>query len=144
MCQRIFLVLDEAQVSQCSTCSAVTERKRYKCASCPKMLLCRACYSQVHELHPSHAFCVVPDKPVEVISNEDYLASDLPDPHEEVCEFDLIAISRNRTDVLQLSLIPASNVHSTLISNTLQSGSEPFTVQLSTRHRGSSFPLRDM
>ncbi|KAF9054481.1 hypothetical protein BJ165DRAFT_1382128 [Panaeolus papilionaceus] len=60
---------EEAQVSQCSTCSAVTLHKRYKCASCEKMHLCRACYSQVHELHPSHAFIVVPDKPLEVISN---------------------------------------------------------------------------
>ncbi|KAF9006028.1 hypothetical protein BDQ17DRAFT_1277613 [Cyathus striatus] len=55
------VVHDDAQVSTCSTCSAVTLRKRYKCASCPKMHLCRACYSQVHELHPSHAFLVVPD-----------------------------------------------------------------------------------
>lgn len=38
------LVLDEAQVSKCSTCSAVTERKRYKCISCEKLFLCRACY----------------------------------------------------------------------------------------------------
>jgi hypothetical protein len=38
------LVLDETQVSKCSTCSAVTERKRYKCISCEKLFLCRACY----------------------------------------------------------------------------------------------------
>ncbi|KAF9525381.1 hypothetical protein CPB83DRAFT_859742 [Crepidotus variabilis] len=65
------VVLDEASVSQCSTCSALTERKRYKCISCEKMMLCRACYSQVHELHPSHAFCIVPDKPVQVETYEE-------------------------------------------------------------------------
>ncbi|KAF8967728.1 hypothetical protein BDZ97DRAFT_1802982 [Flammula alnicola] len=78
------VVLDEAQISQCSTCSAVTERKRYKCASCSKMHLCRACYSQVHELHPSHAFLIVPDKPVEVYNDSDYIPPILPDPHEEL------------------------------------------------------------
>ncbi|KDR80641.1 hypothetical protein GALMADRAFT_240994 [Galerina marginata CBS 339.88] len=78
------VVLDEAQISQCSTCTAVTERKRYKCASCSKMHLCRACYSQVHELHPSHAFLIVPDKPVEVSGTSDFHPSALPDPHEEL------------------------------------------------------------
>ena len=38
------IVLDEAQISQCSTCNALTGRKRYKCASCSKMHLCRLCY----------------------------------------------------------------------------------------------------
>jgi hypothetical protein len=37
-------VLDETQVSKCSTCSAVTGRKRYKCVSCEKFFICRACY----------------------------------------------------------------------------------------------------
>ncbi|KAF8159565.1 hypothetical protein B0H34DRAFT_703960 [Crassisporium funariophilum] len=78
------VVQDEVQISQCSTCSAVTPRKRYKCASCPKMHLCRACYSQVHELHPSHAFLVVPDKPQEIPSASDYLPNAMPDPHEEL------------------------------------------------------------
>ena len=43
----VALVLDEHQVSKCSTCSALTERKRYKCVSCEKMFLCRACYRSV-------------------------------------------------------------------------------------------------
>ncbi|KAF8906206.1 hypothetical protein CPB84DRAFT_1770225 [Gymnopilus junonius] len=78
------VVLDEAQISQCSTCSAVTERKRYKCASCSKMHLCRACYSQVHELHPSHAFLILPDKPVEVRGGSEFSSTVIPDPHEEL------------------------------------------------------------
>ncbi|KAJ7625539.1 hypothetical protein FB45DRAFT_68258 [Roridomyces roridus] len=52
---------DEGQIHQCSTCAAVTTHQRYKCASCKQFNLCRACYSQVHDLHPSHAFLVVPD-----------------------------------------------------------------------------------
>ncbi|KAF9561215.1 hypothetical protein CPC08DRAFT_801895 [Agrocybe pediades] len=76
------VVLDEAQISQCSTCSAVTERQRYKCASCNKMHLCRACYSQVHELHPSHAFLIVPDKPAEV-SESDSTEHPMPHTNEE-------------------------------------------------------------
>lgn len=38
------LELDEAQVSKCSMCTAVTSRRRYKCASCPNINMCRACY----------------------------------------------------------------------------------------------------
>ncbi|KAH9479475.1 ZZ-type zinc finger-containing protein P35G2.11c [Psilocybe cubensis] len=78
------VVLDEAQVSECSTCNAVTEHKRYKCASCTKMHLCRACYSQVHELHPSHAFLIVPDKPLENLDGSDFPSIELPDSHEEL------------------------------------------------------------
>ncbi|TFK39910.1 hypothetical protein BDQ12DRAFT_649491 [Crucibulum laeve] len=75
---------DENQISHCSTCSAVTFRKRYKCASCPKMHLCRACYSQVHELHPSHAFLNVPDRPTRVQSEPDHIPTLPPDPNEEL------------------------------------------------------------
>ena len=38
---------DETEISQCSTCAAITHRKRYKCASCPKIHLCQACYRSV-------------------------------------------------------------------------------------------------
>jgi hypothetical protein len=31
-------------------------RKGYKCLSCPNFDLCKSCYSQVHEIHPSHVF----------------------------------------------------------------------------------------
>lgn len=75
------VVQDEAKISRCSTCAAITPRKRYKCASCPKIHLCRACYSQVHELHPSHAFLIVPDKPAESPSSSDYL---MPEVLEEL------------------------------------------------------------
>ncbi|KAF7309003.1 hypothetical protein MKEN_01101200 [Mycena kentingensis (nom. inval.)] len=53
---------DDSQVNECSTCAAVTSHQRYKCASCVKFNLCRGCYSQVHDLHPSHAFLAVPDQ----------------------------------------------------------------------------------
>ena len=70
----------------CSTCNTTITSHRYKCASCDDFNLCRACYRsvfsiaaaaqprtftvtnahlhirQVHEVHPSHAFLVVPDK----------------------------------------------------------------------------------
>ncbi|KAJ7574428.1 hypothetical protein C8J56DRAFT_1008024 [Mycena floridula] len=54
---------DEYHALVCSACgsSATTPRnKLYKCASCMKYYLCRACYSQVHDMHPSHAFLAVP------------------------------------------------------------------------------------
>ncbi|TBU34138.1 hypothetical protein BD311DRAFT_747205 [Dichomitus squalens] len=46
----------------CSTCNTVITSHRYKCASCDDFNLCRACYRQVYEVHPAHAFLVVPDK----------------------------------------------------------------------------------
>ncbi|KAM5536597.1 hypothetical protein V8D89_009692 [Ganoderma adspersum] len=46
----------------CSTCNTTITSHRYKCASCDDFNLCRACYRQVYEVHPSHAFLVVPDK----------------------------------------------------------------------------------
>lgn len=48
-CPKKFIVLDETQVSKCATCSAVTERKRYKCVSCEKFFLCRACYRSARQ-----------------------------------------------------------------------------------------------
>ncbi|RDB23655.1 hypothetical protein Hypma_009170 [Hypsizygus marmoreus] len=74
---------DEAQISKCSTCGAITLRRRYKCTSCPNINLCRACYSQVHELHPSHAFLIVPDRRVRSNSEPDFLSSPPPDPSDE-------------------------------------------------------------
>ncbi|KAJ7195728.1 hypothetical protein C8J57DRAFT_535228 [Mycena rebaudengoi] len=72
---------DEHQTHQCSTCAAVTTHHRYKCASCIKFNLCRACYSQVHDLHPSHAFLVVPDAPVQPprSNDADYFETVPPD-----------------------------------------------------------------
>jgi len=77
-------VQDEAKISRCSTCDAITLRKRYKCASCENMHICRACYSQVHELHPSHAFLIVPDKPSEPPSSSEYLSHVMPEALEEL------------------------------------------------------------
>ena len=30
-------------------------------ATCLDMVVCRGCYSQIHEIHPIHAFLVVPE-----------------------------------------------------------------------------------
>ncbi|EIN09598.1 hypothetical protein PUNSTDRAFT_86034 [Punctularia strigosozonata HHB-11173 SS5] len=62
---------DDGRTCKCSTCNSVILNKRYKCASCQKFNLCRACYSQVHEIHPSHAFLVVTDKPARSRSEPD-------------------------------------------------------------------------
>ncbi|KAJ6519119.1 hypothetical protein C8R45DRAFT_950302 [Mycena sanguinolenta] len=70
---------DENEVNQCSTCEAITDHHRYKCASCKKFNLCRACYSQVHDLHPSHAFLAVPDMPVVSSGDSDFFESIPPD-----------------------------------------------------------------
>ncbi|KAL1941300.1 hypothetical protein VTO73DRAFT_7512 [Trametes versicolor] len=47
---------------RCSTCNTVITSHRYKCASCDDFNLCRACYRQVYEVHPAHAFLQVPDQ----------------------------------------------------------------------------------
>ncbi|KAJ4000816.1 hypothetical protein F5050DRAFT_282459 [Lentinula boryana] len=55
------VVHTDAETEICSACGVKTSthNKMYKCASCPRYQLCRACYSQVHEIHPSHAFLVL-------------------------------------------------------------------------------------
>jgi hypothetical protein len=75
---------DEAKISRCSTCAAITHRKRYKCASCPEIHLCQACYRAVHELHPSHAFLNVPDKPSEPTNSSEYLSHTMPEVLDEL------------------------------------------------------------
>jgi hypothetical protein len=50
---------DEGKTTRCSTCNNATLRKRYKCLSCDRFDLCKSCYSQVHEIHPSHVFLEV-------------------------------------------------------------------------------------
>uniref|UniRef100_A0A0W0F4A7 ZZ-type domain-containing protein n=1 Tax=Moniliophthora roreri TaxID=221103 RepID=A0A0W0F4A7_MONRR len=75
---------DEEPFVNCSACSVPTPlHKSYKCASCLKYYLCRACYGQVHDLHPSHAFLVMPDKPVRSLSNPDFYQSTSEYPGEE-------------------------------------------------------------
>ncbi|KAI0339660.1 hypothetical protein BDW22DRAFT_1335795 [Trametopsis cervina] len=48
---------------KCSTCSSLTTDKRYKCALCHNFNLCKACYSQVHEIHPNDPFLLISGKP---------------------------------------------------------------------------------
>ncbi|KIY71922.1 hypothetical protein CYLTODRAFT_418465 [Cylindrobasidium torrendii FP15055 ss-10] len=76
---------DEASSISCSACGAVTALgKSFKCASCKKYYLCRACYSLVHNVHPSHAFLVVPDHgyAVSTKSDSEYIPM-LPDPNDD-------------------------------------------------------------
>lgn len=63
---------DDVHACKCSTCNSAIVNLRYKCASCQKFNLCRACYSQVHDIHPSHAFLVVTEKPVRSRSEPEY------------------------------------------------------------------------
>ncbi|KAI0769252.1 hypothetical protein BC629DRAFT_1595952 [Irpex lacteus] len=55
---------EDHTTAKCSTCSTNIAGKRYKCAFCVNLHLCKACYSQVHEIHPSHPFLVVLEKPL--------------------------------------------------------------------------------
>lgn len=43
--------------------------------------------SQVHDIHPSHPFIIVPDKPKRAISEPDFMASQQFDSGEEQCKF---------------------------------------------------------
>ncbi|KAG8775421.1 hypothetical protein FRC12_001500, partial [Ceratobasidium sp. 428] len=49
----------------CSHCKKTVDIKPHKCASCTNFSLCFECYSQVHDIHPIHAFLVIPVKSVE-------------------------------------------------------------------------------
>ncbi|KAF9245358.1 hypothetical protein BU15DRAFT_85673 [Melanogaster broomeanus] len=53
---------EDMEICKCSTCNSTIIGRRYKCASCKKFNLCRACYSQVHDIHPAHSFLVVIEK----------------------------------------------------------------------------------
>ncbi|KAI0686673.1 hypothetical protein BC835DRAFT_1379084 [Cytidiella melzeri] len=55
---------DDHLTVKCSTCPSTIVGKRYKCAMCDNFNLCKACYSQVHEIHPSHAFLLILEKPL--------------------------------------------------------------------------------
>ncbi|THU92735.1 hypothetical protein K435DRAFT_758000 [Dendrothele bispora CBS 962.96] len=73
---------DESTTANCSGCSvSVILRKAYKCTSCIKYYLCRACYSQVHDVHPSHAFLVMPEKRAH--SDPEIYANIPPEPGSE-------------------------------------------------------------
>ncbi|EKM50674.1 uncharacterized protein PHACADRAFT_178406, partial [Phanerochaete carnosa HHB-10118-sp] len=55
---------DDRTTVKCSTCPSIIVGKRYKCAVCENFSLCKACYSQVHEIHPSDPFLVILEKPM--------------------------------------------------------------------------------
>ncbi|KAF4569913.1 hypothetical protein EYR40_008893 [Pleurotus pulmonarius] len=74
---------DESKTSNCTFCNATNLRKSYKCASCKQLNVCRGCYSQIHELHPSHAFLVVPERRLRSSSDPDHIPAAPPDMGEE-------------------------------------------------------------
>ncbi|KDQ13057.1 hypothetical protein BOTBODRAFT_33932 [Botryobasidium botryosum FD-172 SS1] len=51
----------------CSICDKEIKANRHKCVSCQSFNLCLPCYSQVHEIHPSHTFLTIPERPAPVI-----------------------------------------------------------------------------
>ncbi|KIM32725.1 hypothetical protein M408DRAFT_326470 [Serendipita vermifera MAFF 305830] len=53
--------LEHDGLSKCSTCGSGLTSERYKCATCLDMVVCRGCYSQIHEIHPIHAFLILPE-----------------------------------------------------------------------------------
>ncbi|KAF8623215.1 hypothetical protein AX15_006453 [Amanita polypyramis BW_CC] len=57
----IDLQQDESKIRICSMCTNATDKKRYKCVRCSDIHMCQSCYSQAHDLHPSHAFIAVSD-----------------------------------------------------------------------------------
>ncbi|KAI5117511.1 hypothetical protein M0805_003916 [Coniferiporia weirii] len=63
--------VEQDNTAECTICNTALTSQRYKCASCMNFVLCRACYSQVHEIHPSHAFLIVPDRPLRSQSEPD-------------------------------------------------------------------------
>ena len=63
----------------------------------------------VHELHPSHAFLNVPDKPSEPPSSSDYLSHIVPEVLEELCSYLSIfvlssALANNRAALKHLGV----------------------------------------
>ncbi|VDB99879.1 unnamed protein product [Peniophora sp. CBMAI 1063] len=57
----------------CSGCQAHMHKGkgRYKCVACDDFALCTACYSDVHNIHPRHAFIDMPDDPTYARSTAD-------------------------------------------------------------------------
>ncbi|KAH9072358.1 hypothetical protein EDB83DRAFT_220538 [Lactarius deliciosus] len=50
-------VVEQDETSRpCSGCESELSGDQYKCGICEKFTLCRACYSDVHDIHPIHAF----------------------------------------------------------------------------------------
>ncbi|PVF94534.1 hypothetical protein CPB86DRAFT_808508 [Serendipita vermifera] len=53
--------VEHDDVSKCTTCGSGLTSERYKCSTCLDMVVCRGCYSQIHEIHPIHAFVILPE-----------------------------------------------------------------------------------
>lgn len=62
---------EDMQSCKCSTCNSTIVGKRFKCTSCKKFNLCRACYNQVHDIHPAHSFLIVLGKPTQPLPEVD-------------------------------------------------------------------------
>ncbi|KLT45979.1 hypothetical protein CC85DRAFT_268587 [Cutaneotrichosporon oleaginosum] len=76
--------VDYSEDAECTICHGAMFRSRYKCVSCPKFDLCRACYQKVQEIHPAHVFLSLPDKPVAALplpSRPDGVAESVPVRH---------------------------------------------------------------
>ncbi|KAH8104219.1 hypothetical protein DFH11DRAFT_1765448 [Phellopilus nigrolimitatus] len=67
---------EQDNISECTICNTSLTAQRYKCASCKNFVLCRACYSQVHEVHPSHTF-LDPDLELTNNLNDDGLGTNV-------------------------------------------------------------------
>ncbi|KAI0319978.1 hypothetical protein OF83DRAFT_1107303 [Amylostereum chailletii] len=53
---------DNENHRHCSGCEIQMHKDRYDCVVCENYALCRACFSDVHNIHPLHAFLVMPDQ----------------------------------------------------------------------------------
>ncbi|KAI0035350.1 hypothetical protein K488DRAFT_83186 [Vararia minispora EC-137] len=55
---------DATEPPRCSGCATQIHKDGYRCAVCDYFALCRGCYSDVHNIHPRHAFLIMPDRPL--------------------------------------------------------------------------------
>ncbi|KAI0046964.1 hypothetical protein FA95DRAFT_1290328 [Auriscalpium vulgare] len=53
----------DSQASKCSGCQSALSTQRYKCGICTKYTICRACFGEVHNIHPVHVFLQMTDQP---------------------------------------------------------------------------------
>ncbi|KAI9464416.1 hypothetical protein BJY52DRAFT_1397082 [Lactarius psammicola] len=57
-------VIEQDEMSHhCSGCRSVLSGNRYKCGICDNFTICRACFSDVHNIHPIHPFLEMKVKP---------------------------------------------------------------------------------
>ncbi|KAH9056729.1 hypothetical protein EDB87DRAFT_1779625 [Lactarius vividus] len=57
-------VIEQDEMSHhCSGCQSVLSGNRYKCGICDNFTICRACFSEVHNIHPIHPFLEMKVKP---------------------------------------------------------------------------------